>query len=463
MQHHILLIDDDPTIRESMKLFLEDEGFLVKSFESGEEGIAFVRQKTMPISIALVDFHLPDIQGPEIIKSLTELNPEISILGFSGDDSVEAHNTSLDSGASFFINKDTSNLKLLGILKRTCRKIEKRIKPLTLSSPSENKKLIESVGMIGVSVSLAEVASYIKKFGPTSDPVCIQGANGTGKEKVARAIHEHSNRKLLPFLAINCASIPVTLIESELFGHEKGSFTGATSNKLGIFQAADGGSVFLDEIGELPLAMQASLLRVLQEKTIKPIGSNKEKHVDFRLITATNANLEDMVLKGTFRQDLYYRIHVLPIKLEPLNNRREDIPYLAKYFLDKINFEKKQNKEILESTALLLQKMDWKGNIRELEHCITFLECMSSGKFLDESLLKERKPVSFEVKNTTDYIAFQSTKDSQEKNLIITALEKAGSISGAAKFLDMSRSTLRDKIKKFKIEIIKTTQTGENQ
>lgn len=462
MQHNILLIDDDPAIRESMKNFLEDEGFAVKSFASGDDGIAFVRQKTMPISIALVDFHLPDIKGPQIIKSLTDINSEISILGFSGDDSVEAHNTSLDSGASFFITKDTSDLKLLGILKRTCQKIEKRTKPLTLSSTSENKKLIESVGMIGVSSSLAEVSNYIKKFGPTSDPVCIQGANGTGKEKVARAIHDHSPRRLLPFLAINCASIPATLIESELFGHEKGAFTGATTSKLGIFQAADGGTVFLDEIGELPLQLQASLLRVLQEKTIKPVGSTKERHVDFRLITATNANIQEMVLKGTFREDLYYRIHVLPIKLDPLNKRRDDIPHLAKYFLDKINLEKKQNKEILESTALLLQKMDWKGNIRELEHCITFLECMSVGKFLDESLLKERKPISFEVKNTNDYLAFQSTKDLQEKNLIADALEKSGSISGAAKFLDMSRSTLRDKIKKFKIEITKTNNLGEN-
>jgi DNA-binding NtrC family response regulator len=277
LQHTILLVDDDPNIRSSMVAFLNDEGFAVRAVETGEEAIAIVRQGINQFSLGMIDFHMPGMSGPEVIREIKSREPNLAILGFSGDDSIEAHNQSLDSGAVFFVEKDIANAKLLGIIHRLCRDVEKRTKPVVLFTENANRKLIESVDMVGVSNALADTANLIMRFASSKETVLIRGENGTGKEKVARAMHKNSPRTLMPFIAVNCASIPESLIESELFGHEKGAFTGANRARVGFFQAAHGGTIFLDEIGELPMHLQATLLRVLQEKTIMPVGSNIAK------------------------------------------------------------------------------------------------------------------------------------------------------------------------------------------
>ncbi|HEY8272187.1 MAG TPA: sigma 54-interacting transcriptional regulator, partial [Pseudobdellovibrionaceae bacterium] len=238
MKHNILLVDDNEALRNSMSAFLTDEGFFVRAVATGEEAIALVRQKFIPFSMAFIDFHMPGMKGPEVIRQIKEHNSNLLVFGLSGDDSDDAHNQSLDSGAAFFISKDTTDAKLLGILHRNCRDIEKKTRPLEICKSSENIKLIESVGMAGASNSLAEVARLILKFAPSKESVLIRGENGTGKEKIARAIHQNSPRRLMPFIAVNCAAIPESLIESELFGHEKGSFTGAGKDRVGYFKAA---------------------------------------------------------------------------------------------------------------------------------------------------------------------------------------------------------------------------------
>lgn len=453
MQHNILLIDDDTAFRESMSAFLADEGFFVKAVSNGDEGIALVHQKVVPFSVALVDYHMPDVDGPETIRQLKELNAGLTIFAFSGDDSVDAHNNSLESGAVFFVEKDIGDAKLLGILHRACREVERKVKLVTISTHSENRKLIESVGMVGVSESMAEVARLIQKFGPSNDSVLIRGENGTGKEKVARAIHNHSLRASKPFVAVNCAAIPENLIESEMFGHDKGAFTGAARNRKGLFEAANGGTIFLDEIGEMPKHLQATLLRVLQEKTITPVGSNETRKIDFRLVAATNAELENLITDKRFREDLFFRLNVLPITIKPLRDRAEDIPILAQAFLEKANIESHQNKTLLDATAEELKKLSWPGNVRELEHCIRFLVNLSVGDHLDIELLKSRRDVNTAKKKSPDLTSLKFNQMSDEKKIVLKAIEEGGSIAGAARQLGISRSTVREKMKKYGIEI----------
>lgn len=262
MKHHILLIDDEQAVCESMAAFLADEGFGVKAFSNGADAIALVRQKTIPFSLALIDYHMPDMNGVEVIKQIRSYNRDLTILAFSGDDSAVAHNNSLESGALQFVAKDTVDAKLLGIIHRVCKEVEEKVKPLVIYDESANSKVIQSVGMIGCSLGLADVARQVLQFGPTDATVLIRGENGTGKEMVAKALHRNSPRALQNFVAINCGAISEALIESELFGYEKGAFTGATTAKIGKFQAANGGTIFLDEIGEMPPMLQVKLLRV---------------------------------------------------------------------------------------------------------------------------------------------------------------------------------------------------------
>tara|TARA_B110001454_G_scaffold218991_1_gene249122 strand:- start:165633 stop:167024 length:1392 start_codon:yes stop_codon:yes gene_type:complete len=463
MKHNILLVDDDAVFRKAMGSFLEDEGFFVKSVSSGDEAIAIVRQKLIPFSLALIDYHMPDVKGPETIKKLKEHNPNLTVLGLSGDDSVDAHNDSLESGAVFFIEKDIGEAKLLSILHRACREVEKRTKPVSISSHSDNQKLIESIGMIGVSEAMAEVARLILKFGPSNDTVLIRGEMGTGKEKVARAIHSASSRANKPFIPVNLASISAGVFESELFGHEKGSFTGAAKDRTGYFEAANGGTLFLDEIGELPKHLQASLLRVLQEKTIMPVGSNETKKVDFRLVAATNAPLENLIERNLFREDLFFRLNVLPIHIKPLRERPEDIPILAQHFLKIANLEQGRELILLESSVDQLKKLSWPGNVRELEHGIRFLTNLSNGPHLEIELLKDRKDPNLVSRKKVDLETLKFTQMADEKNIVLKAIEESGSISAASRLLNISRSTVREKMKKYGIELKRELLQGEKE
>jgi len=456
MKHYILFIDDNDKLRESMQAFFEREGFVGKCVATGEEGIALVRQKIFSFSLTLVDYHLPDMKGAQVIARLRELEPDLVALGFSDDKSDPVHNLALDSGAISFVNKDAGDAKLLGILHRHCREFERRKKPLTITTKAANQKLIEPLEMAGCSNHLADTTRLVLKYALSTLTVLIRGENGTGKEKVARAIHNNSSRRLMPYIAVNCAAFPKDLIESELFGHEKGSFTGASGHKIGKFQAANGGTIFLDEIGELDPSLQSVLLRVLQEKTFMPVGSNKTQKVDVRVIAATNAPLEDMISNKTFRQDLFFRLNVLPIHIRPLRERPEDIPFLVEYFVARINRSNNRDKFILQSSVETLMKMPWPGNVRELEHAIEYLSIVCDGKELDIARLKDRDPgqIRATIKSglMKDLDAVEATREKSERGIIIEAIERNGSVAGAARGLGLSRTTLRDKMKRLGIE-----------
>ncbi len=451
MKHNILLIDDDKSFRDSMSLFLKAEGFCVRALSNGDEAIALVRQQIILFSVALVDYHMPETSGLETIRGLKDADSKLQIFAFSGDDSVLAHNKSLESGAAFFIEKTISEAKLLGLLHRACKEVELKIKPMKISSHSENQKLIETIGMVGVSESMAQLAKLIHKIAPTDETVLIRGEHGTGKEKIAKAIHNLSNRKNQPFIAVNCAAIAPNLIESELFGHEKGSYTGAIKDRKGYFEAAHSGTIFLDEIGELPKHLQATILRVLQEKAVTPVGSNESKKIDFRLITATNAPLEHLMTEKLFREDLFFRLNVFSVNIQPLRNRKEDIPVLAQLFVDLLNKDKSDKKVLLENTTEKLKKLEWTGNVRELEHFIHVLYQLSEDKIIDDSPIDKKQKIQAKP-NANSLEVVQTIKMQDEKNLISKALTESGSISGVSRILNISRSTVREKMKKYGIE-----------
>lgn len=457
MKHYILFIDDNEKLLQSMQDFFDREGFIGKCVSTGHEGIALVRQKVFPFSVALVDYHLPDMNGAQVIARLREYDPDLIALGFSDDKSDPVHNMALDSGAISFINKDAGDPKLLGILHRHCREYERRKKPLTITTKSENQKLIDLMGMAGCSNDLAENARLAIKYAESDGTVLIRGENGTGKELIARAIKNHSRRRLMPYIIVNCAAIPVNLIESELFGHRKGAFTGATHDKAGKFSAANGGTIFLDEIGELDPNIQAALLRVLQDRTFIPLGSNETEKVDVRVIAATNAPLEDLMERSNFRKDLYFRLNVLPLYIKPLRERPEDIPYLVDHFMKKFNRSAEFDKIILESDVEKLARMSWPGNVRQLEHAIQFMFAVSDARELDFSRLDDLAPLTKKSRPATsvhdDFDAVDAANDQTERKTIIKALERNGSVNAAAKDLRISRSTLRDKIKRLGIEI----------
>lgn len=389
MKHNILLVDDDQLFTNAMTAFLNGEGFEVTAFNCGYEAIANVRQKIQRFSVALIDYNMPDINGAETIKRIKEENEDIIIYGFSGDDSAAAFTDTIDSGGVYVIPKDIKNEKLLGLLFGAVKEFENSTKPLTLDlSERENVELINSVGMIGASHSLANTAKLIHKYAVLDSTVLIRGENGTGKEKIAKAIHQLSKRNNKKFISINCAAINPNLFESEFFGHIKGAFTGAIKDKKGFFELAEGGTLFLDEFGDLSVDMQVKLLRVLQEKVITPSGSSAEIPVDFRLILATNRDLEKMQKLDLFREDVYFRISGFTIHLAPLRQRKEDIPFLVNHFVERLNFKNSKNKKMLNSSVERLKKYEWKGNIRELENFLERLYCDSQGDTLSREIIK---------------------------------------------------------------------------
>jgi two-component system, NtrC family, nitrogen regulation response regulator GlnG len=449
MKHNILIVDDDEVTLTSLSAFLRGEGFFVKTVTSGDEAIALVRQKAIPFSLALIDYHMPEMNGPAVISGIREYCQSLHLVGFSGDDSNESHNEALESGALMFISKATESAKLLAIIHRICREVERRTKPLELPSVTANRRIIESAGIIGASDSLAASVNVAMRVAKSNDCVLIRGENGTGKEVIAKMIHENSSRSRGPFIAINCASIPEALVESELFGHERGAFSGAIAARVGKFQAAQGGTIFLDEIGDMPTALQAKLLRVLQEKEITAVGSNSTKKIDVRVLAATNADLEAKIRDKTFREDLFYRLNVLPVDLAPLRERRADIQYLVAHFMEIENKLNGETKTILDSTVQELEKWPWPGNVRDLSAAIKRLHLLVDEPVISiESLsLLGRKPESgFE--HTLDYDSFRFRYEADERRLIAKALERAsGVIADAARVLGLRRETLRDKMK----------------
>lgn len=369
----ILIIDDERSIRNSLKEILSDEGYDVDVAGNGHEGISMVKKEKY--SVIFCDIKMPEMDGMEVLDKLIQMGTDAAVVMISGHGDIDTAVECIKKGAFDFIQKPLDLNRILITIKNATDKVSlvKETKIL--------KKKVYGQEMIGESEPMMHIRDMIEKVAPTDARVLIIGSNGTGKELVARNLHQKSNRSTMPYIEVNCAAIPSELIESELFGHEKGAFTSAIKQHKGKFEQADGGTLFLDEIGDMSLAAQAKVLRVLQEKKLSRVGSDKDINVDVRVLAATNKNLREEIAKGNFREDLYHRLSVIVINVPSLDERKSDIPLLVNYFIGQICDETGMPKREIDSDAMqLLVDRSWTGNIRELRNVVERLLILSGSR-----------------------------------------------------------------------------------
>ena len=449
----ILIVDDEQSIRESLDGILQDEGFRTLVAETGEEALALLAEETP--DLVLLDIWLPGIDGLETLRRIRENHQEQVVIMMSGHGTIETAVKATKLGAYDFIEKPLSLEKVLISIENALK-----VNRLVEENRSLKAKMAKEYEMVGCSTAIQSLKEQIAIAAPTSGWVLITGENGTGKELVARAIHHYSKRSDKPFVEVNCAAIPEELIESELFGHEKGAFTGATAQRKGKFDQAHEGSLFLDEIGDMSLKTQAKILRILQERKFERVGGNRTIEVDVRVIAATNKDLEEEIQDGHFRQDLYYRLNVLPFHVPPLRERSEDIPLLAKHFL--AYFCSKESREIktLEQDAIeALTAYNWPGNVRELKNIVERLVIMSPRQTIGfEDLPSSIKRSGNRDSGAKPYLpasgmSLKQARDDFEREFILQKLqENEGNISRTAEAIEMERSNLHRKIKSYGIE-----------
>ena len=366
----ILIIDDERSIRNSLKEILADEGYDVDVAENGQQGCEMVEKEKY--DVIFCDIKMPVMDGVETLAKLNSMGIDSAVVMISGHADVDTAVDCIKKGAFDFIQKPLDLNRILITIKNAKDKVH------LVKETRSLKKKVYGQEMVGESPAIKEIKDMIEKVAPTDARVLVMGANGTGKELVARNLHQKSNRSAMPYVEVNCAAIPSELIESELFGHEKGSFTSAIKQHKGKFEQADGGTLFLDEIGDMSLAAQAKVLRVLQEKKLSRVGSDKDIVVDVRVVAATNKNLKDEIAKGTFREDLYHRLSVIVIKVPTLDQRKGDIPLLVDHFMGQICQETGMQPRKIEPEAMkLLVDKSWTGNIRELRNVVERLLILS--------------------------------------------------------------------------------------
>ena len=357
----ILIVDDDRAIRNSFGEILMDEGYEVAKAEDGLGALKAVEEERF--DVIFCDIKMPGMDGVEVLEKFMEMNLDAAVVMISGHGDISTAVECIKKGAFDFVEKPLDLQRLLITIKNAAERT-------TLTTQNKAlKKKVYGVDMIGTSPAMMHIRDIIAKVAPTDARVLITGPNGSGKELVARNLHQLSSRSRMSLVEVNCAAIPSELIESELFGHEKGSFTSAVKQHKGKFEQADGGTLFLDEIGDMSLAAQAKVLRVLQEKKLSRVGSDKDIEVDVRVIAATNKNLEEEIRKGNFREDLYHRLSVIPIRVPSLDERKSDFPLLIDYFLEKHNTSSRKRAFSPEAISLLVEK-SWPGNIRELDNVV---------------------------------------------------------------------------------------------
>lgn len=451
----VLIIDDEPSIRESLRGILQDEGFRTIFAEDGDKGAHLAREEAP--DLILLDVWMPGIDGIETLRRIREANPEQIVLMMSGHGNIETAVKATKLGAHDFIEKPLSLEKVLLSMQNALK-----VGRLIEENRSLKARLTGQSEIIGTSSAIAALKNQIEVAAPSSAWALITGENGTGKELVARKLHELSKRRDNAFIEVNCAAIPEDLIESELFGHEKGAFTGATAQRKGKFDLAHEGTLFLDEIGDMSLKTQAKVLRILQEQKFERVGGNRAIEVDVRVIAATNKDLEVEILEGRFREDLYYRLNVIPFHVPPLRERQEDIPLLADHFLQ--YFCRKEGRPIKSFTADAIRALSiyrWPGNVRELKNIVERLVILTTDvtiteKQLPASISSHQRPATRSALATqaTDEITFKDAKDEFEKEFILQKLEEHDwNISRTAEAIDIERSNLHRKIKSFGIDL----------
>jgi len=444
----ILVVDDELSMRQFLEILLKKEGHEVVCMEEGGQALARFREESFDLVIS--DIRMPKMDGLELLKKIKEHRPQAAIIMITAYASPEDAIAAMKSGAYDYLTKPFKLKEIKNVIRNALAKAGERPEQATPAGMFQN--------IVGHSAKMLQVYNLVKQVAGTKTNVLISGESGTGKELVARAIHQLSPRTGESFVTINCSAIPESLMESELFGHVKGAFTGAVANKKGLFEIAHGGTVFLDEIGDLSPLIQVKLLRVIQEREFMRVGETQTVSVDVRLISATNKDLEKAVMDGSFREDLFYRLNVVHVHLPPLRERREDIPLLAQYFLEKYSNELKKNVRSISSYALdSLMKYNFPGNVRELENIIERSVALeSSNIILPDSLVlaeykKEGPPRAFpSIRLNSGGLDLEKELGRLEKELIQQALQMSnGVIKRAADLLHLSFRSMRWKIQKY--------------
>lgn len=446
---HILIIDDDESILDSCSQVLEKEGYIVKGAIEGSEGLRLFNRNFF--HVVLLDLRLPGLDGMEILSKIKEESPETPVIIITGYASIESAVEAMKRGAFDYVAKPFSPEELRVITRKALKSRTIILENIYLRKELEAKSEFDMV--VGKSKAMEKVLDIVRRVSPTESTVLITGESGTGKELLAKEIHNHSPRKNAPFVVVDCGALVETLFETELFGHVKGSFTGAHETKHGRFEVANGGTIFLDEISNISLSIQAKLLRVIQEREVTRIGSVKPIKVDVRILAATNENLSDAVREGKFREDLFYRLSVVPLHIPPLRERKEDIPLLVEHFLLKYNKRtKKSINSISPEVKKALMEYDWPGNIRELENTIERAVVLSKGNNIEiEDLMYHGISASSSFLNPVG--GKFRTLEKIEKEYIKAILQaQYGNKSKTAKILGIDRKTLWAKIKRYKIQ-----------
>jgi two-component system response regulator PilR (NtrC family) len=456
---HLLVVDDEKSICEMLEIAFRKEGHRVEIAMSGEG--AKRRLESGMFDIVISDVCMPDMNGVDLLRLAKELSPSTVFILITGVPTLETAIEAVNSGADRYVIKGD---RLLDELRPAIRQVAENIRLRSEAGylRREVRRLTGLDSIIGISPKMRAIFDLILTVAPQASRVLITGESGTGKELVARAIHEKSPRASQPFVSINCGAFPETLLESELFGYVKGAFTGANENRQGLFQSANGGTLFMDEIGIMSPNMQVKLYRVLQEQKVRPVGSTEEIEIDVRVIAATNKDLEKEIAEERFREDLYYRLSVIPVHLPPLRERREDIPVLARAFLERFCKAMERQLEGIEAEAMrLLEAYLWPGNVRELENTIERAVALASGRTVTVDLLPEkithffREHYAERIQQERDVLIPEGGVDLEkiilatERTYVLAALEKAGGVrTRAAEFLNMTYRSFRHYKKK---------------
>jgi len=449
MKATVLVVEDEEKLRRVVELQLKAAGFEVEQAGSAEEGLKLADDA----DVILTDLRLPGMSGLEMLQKIREQDSHKPVIVMTAFGSIETAVEAMKAGAVDFLPKPFSLDHLMTVVNKALEVRSLREENRELRAELSQRYQFDNI--IGRSGAMREIFATIERVGPTRATVLLCGESGVGKDMIARAIHQHSPRADKPFVKINCTALPENLMESELFGYEKGAFTGANVSKPGKFEQADTGTVFLDEIGDVPPGIQVKLLRILQEREFERLGSNKTRHVDVRVLAATNVDLRAALEQGAFREDLYYRLNVLPINIPPLRDRKEDIPFLARHFVEKLSKDLGSRVESISDSAIQrLAEYHWPGNVRELENVIERSLVLANEAVLEPADIRldlSAPPRSTAV--TGNFLPDGLTLDAYEQSIIREALQRAhGNKSQAARLLGLTRNALRYRLTQMGIE-----------
>jgi DNA-binding NtrC family response regulator len=443
-----LVVEDNEAERRALAQLLKGEGFTVAGAESADKALGYVEEN---FDVVLSDLHMGDVNGIELLQLWKQRRPETQFIVLTGHSSVSTAIDAIKSGAYDYVTKPVNADELILLIKRAVESTQKDKELEHLRQRLDQRFGLDQI--VGQSKQMKEVFAKIQRAAPVDSTVLILGESGTGKELVAQALHHNSLRKKKPFVAVNCAAVPATLVESELFGHVRGAFTGATDRRMGRFEQADGGTLFIDEIGDFEIGLQAKLLRVLESFTITPVGGHEDRHVDVRVLAATSRDIRKMVEDGRFREDLYYRLNVVTIGLPPLRERPDDIPILVGHFLKEISEQKHTpQRRISPEVMRRFQQFRWPGNVRELRNTLESMMVLAEGDVLCERDLPDWIGGNAPLPNPGD-IPGGLTMDELERLAITKALDQfAGNRTHAAHKLGISVRTLQRKLRQYELE-----------